>query len=1146
MLRFGDDIELSASDLVGHLNCRYLTDLDLAVANGRLEKPKHWDPFLDLLRQRGSIHEKGFIDHLRSAGRQVVEVEGVGTGQALVDQTIAAMSAGAQIIFQGAFRTDGWVGRTDILERVETPSNLGDWSYEVIDTKLSRETKGGTVLQLSLYSDLVASVQGQIPERMHVVAPWSDYKPQSFRTSDYAAYYRKVKDGLKQAISRNSDQVNYPDPKEHCDVCRWRVPCDLRRRTDDHLCLVAGISKVQINELHSHDVNTVANLAQTPVPLTWKPERGALHSYERVREQARIQMEGREAKAILYEVLPRLAGFGLSCLPTPSAGDIFFDIEGDPFVGEHGLEYLFGYCFSNESGEMQYVGEWALSRAQEKAIFEHFIDFVIERLATFPDLHVYHYAPYEPAALKHLTGRYGTRADEVDRMLRSHLFVDLYSVVKNNIRASVESYSIKRLEPLYDYVRVTELSNANVALANLQAALELDDLDRITKDTRDVVEGYNRDDCLSTHGLRNWLERVRTNLIENGELIDRPPPVDGAPSEATSEWQIRIDDLIRRVTADIPADSALRSQEQQARWILAYVLDWHRREEKSAWWEYFRLCDLSAEELLEERPGVSGLEFVEAVGGTARAPIHRYRFAVQETELRGDEPLHCPGGAKFGTVDSISLDDRTIDIKKRMDSADLHPEAVFAHKIIGAKELANSLVRLGAYVAENGLVGNGPYQVGRNLLLREVPRIGGDAIRLEDEAALAAGLRIAPKLTGGILPIQGPPGTGKTFTGARMICELVRAGKRVGITANSHKVIRNLLEEIVRAADESGMDLRCIERVAEKEDALPRLTFTTDNGEVFSALGTSCHVAAGTPWLWAREEAFESIDVLFVDEAAQMSLANVLAVSQAAKSIVLLGDPQQLDQPVKGSHPEGVDVSALDYILGEEQTISPDKGLFLEETWRLHPDICAFTSELFYEGRLQSRKGLNIQEIKSTGLIGGTGLRFIPVQHQGNQNSAPEEADEIRKLVNDILSTRATWIDRDGKERALTLDDVLIITPYNAQVFELQQRLPGARVGTVDKFQGQEAPVAIYSMTTSTHADAPRGMEFLYSSNRLNVATSRAKCICIVVGSSALFEAECRTPRQMQLANAFCRYLEMAHNIQTDSDKSKHDLRNRL
>jgi superfamily I DNA and/or RNA helicase len=270
------------------------------------------------------------------------------------------------------------------------------------------------------------------------------------------------------------------------------------------------------------------------------------------------------------------------------------------------------------------------------------------------------------------------------------------------------------------------------------------------------------------------------------------------------------------------------------------------------------------------------------------------------------------------------------------------------------------------------------------------------------------------------------------------------------------------------------------------------------------------------------------VDVLFVDEAAQMSLANVLAVSQGAKSVVLLGDPQQLEQPMQGSHPDGTNVSALDHLLGGHATIPADRGLFLDETWRLHPDICAFTSELFYENRLRSRPGLERQQIKSNGRVKGTGLRFFPVQHVGNQSSSPEEADAIRDLVADILDSDASWIDRERVERKIRHDDILIIAPYNSQVFELQERLPGARIGTVDKFQGQEAPIVIYSMTTSSRADAPRGMEFLYSPNRLNVATSRARCVCILVGSPAVFEAECRTPRQMQLANAFCRYLEMA------------------
>ena len=264
-------------------------------------------------------------------------------------------------------------------------------------------------------------------------------------------------------------------------------------------------------------------------------------------------------------------------------------------------------------------------------------------------------------------------------------------------------------------------------------------------------------------------------------------------------------------------------------------------------------------------------------------------------------------------------------------------------------------------------------------------------------------------------------------------------------------------------------------------------------------------MAGGTAWLWARADAFQSVDTLFIDEAAQMSLANVLAVSQAAQSIVLLGDPRQLEQPTQGSHPEGTDVSALTHILGPHATIPPDRGLFLEETWRLHPEICAFTSELFYESRLRSRPDLARQEIRSNCRISGSGLRYLPVAHEGNQSSSPEEADAIRNLVAEILDAKTTWIDRENNEAAIGLSDILIIAPYNAQVFELQDRIPGARVGTVDKFQGQEAPIVIYSITTSSYLDAPRGMEFLYSANRLNVATSRARAICVLVGSPCGF-----------------------------------------
>jgi superfamily I DNA and/or RNA helicase len=399
-----------------------------------------------------------------------------------------------------------------------------------------------------------------------------------------------------------------------------------------------------------------------------------------------------------------------------------------------------------------------------------------------------------------------------------------------------------------------------------------------------------------------------------------------------------------------------------------------------------------------------------------------------------------------------------------------------------------------------------------------------------------------------VLPIQGPPGAGKTFTGARMICELLRAprdagGTKVGITAVSHKVIRKLLEEVLKAAPENFV-VRCIEKVHEDfKGNNPAIVETKENSDVIDALQNGDAVlAGGTAWLWSRPEFADSVDVLFVDEAGQMSLADVLAVSQAAKSIVLLGDPQQLEQPIQGTHPPGVAVSALQHLLGKNQTIPADAGLFLPETWRLAPAICQFTSELFYENRLAPRPDLEKQQLVGSSQFSGSGLWFVPVNHEGNQNNSDEEAEVISRIVEELVKS-ASWIDQKGESRKLKLDDLLIVAPYNAQVFKLAEKIAGGtpavqdkagkmpavlRVGTVDKFQGQEAPVVIYSMTTSSPEDAPRGMEFLYSLNRFNVATSRARCACILVASPKLFEPECKTPRQMKLANALCRYLELA------------------
>ena len=1099
------------------------------AADGSLAAPSIPDPLLEVLLELGSAHERKYVEHLNAAGFELVEIEGFDVTASAVTQTIEAMQRGAEAIVQGALSHDGWSGRIDALLRVEAPSVFGSWSYEAVETKLARATKAATILQLCFYSDLLTEAQGKAPERMHVVMPWSDFRPQHYRYADYSAYYRYVKQSLKSSVQGPDLGETYPDPKDHCDICRWRIVCAQRRREDDHPSLVAGISKLQINELQRNEISTMKHLSRMPLPLEWEPDRGSGQGYSRVREQARLQVEARESGDRKFELLPVEAGFGLTRLPRPSQSDIFLDLEGDQFVGEHGIEYLFGYVAKDESGKVEYYSEWAFTRDEEKIAFENFVDFVIARWKNDPDLHIYHYAPYEPGALKRLMGRYATREDEVDQMLRAGLFVDLYQIVRRGLRASVESYSIKRLEPFYGFERQVPLEQADIALTAMRANLQRGSADSISGEMKSEVLAYNRDDCYSAAQLREWLEELRTKLVEAGSECPRPVGGDGSPSERIGEWQERLNELIERLAGDVSPDPENRNDDQQARWILANLLDWHRREEKAGWWEYFRLADLTVDDLVDERAGLSGLLYVRGAGGTAAAPIHRYKFPPQETELRGDEDLHLLGKRRLGKLQSISVADRTVDIKKRRDSADLHPEAFFAHTYVNTQVLREALFRLGEFVAENGLLREGQYQAARDLLLRIRPRIGSEPLHLDEETTVEAATRLCRHLAPGIFAIQGPPGAGKTFTGARMICELVRLGKKVGITANSHKVIRNLIDEVIRQAEEHRVELRCCQKVSQRAEDVPGLSTVTSNEKLIEALSRTGVVGAGTVWFWAREDAADIVDALFVDEAAQMSLANVLAASQAAKTVVLIGDPQQLDQPMQGTHPDGTGVSAFDHLLGGEQTISLDRGLFLEETWRLHPEICAYTSELFYENKLSSRNGLEKQIIRSNGSVTGSGLRILSVHHEGNQNSSPEEAAAVSELVKEILETDTSWIDRDGVERNVDLEDIVIIAPYNAQVFEIQQRLPsGARVGTVDKFQGQEAPIAIYSTATSSHSDAPRGMEFLYSLNRLNVATSRAKCLSIMVSSPEIFKAKCHTPRQMQLANAFCRYVERA------------------
>ena len=475
-----------------------------------------------------------------------------------------------------------------------------------------------------------------------------------------------------------------------------------------------------------------------------------------------------------------------------------------------------------------------------------------------------------------------TKEEEVDRMLRARLFVDLHAIVKQGVRASVERYSLKELEVFFRFKRETALTDALPKLLAVERALELGHVGDLTEEMRSVAESYNRDDCLSAWKLRDWLESKRAELVDTGEQVPRPTPQSGEPSETIDERRQRALFLMDKLLQDVPTEREERSDEQQACWLLAYMLEWHRREGKAPWWEFYRLRDLSDEELVDEKGAVSGLRFVERVGGTKRSPIDRYSFQPQETKIRRKNTLHTTDGEKFGDVTAVDLVAGTIDIKKRGVVADVHSNALFAHSFVSSDKLSDSLLRLARWVASHGIDADGPYRAARDLVLRRFPRLptGVSELQRKDEDTVVAAERLALELDGGVLPIQGPPGSGKTYAGARMICELVKAGKKVGVTAVSHKVIRKLLQDTVDAAKKDNATVRCLQKVSGKpSDENPDIWEVSANGDVETLLSVGqTDVVGGTAWLWAREEFSEAVDVLFVDEAGQMSLANVLAV----------------------------------------------------------------------------------------------------------------------------------------------------------------------------------------------------------------------------------------------------------------------------
>jgi uncharacterized protein len=1151
--RDGDGLVVSATDLVDFLECGHLTSLSLArsTASGRVAAVD--DPGLDVLRSRGLEHEAAYLDALRAEGLSVVEISGFATDRAALRDaarmTRDALDAGVDVVYQATFFDErdpaiAWRGHADFLRRVESPYE-GRPRYEPEDTKLAERVKPSAVLQLCSYAEQLAVLQGSEPEHIHVVL--RGQARASVRLADVASYYRTARRRFLHAVRPGAADETYPDPVAHCEICNWSEQCAEQRRADDHLILVAGLGRDQIRKLTVAGIGTRTELAASDDSVAVRGmSRGVLDG---LRAQARLQLTHEAAPDLPppYELLPPSGpDRGLEALPPPSPGDLYFDMEGDPFVGDVGLEYLFGVGWVDDAGAFAFRAFWAHDDAEEKRAFEAFIAFVAERRAVHPELHVYHYASYEQTALGTLMGRHGTREDEVDDLFRARVLVDLYRVVRQGLRIGSESYSLKKLEPLYMESRTDAITDAASSIAEYERWLEEGD-----RQILDDIEAYNRVDCESTLLLHRWLEERRADVEAKFALAlaRRSTPAVGAEpeeDEELSELERQLADLTERLTGEGARPDEDADPDGYARWVLANLLEWHRREDKPAWWRYFDIIDgYEPGDLVDDTECIGDLTYVGEVGTVKSSVLHEYRFDPdQEYRIAVGTPVYDPmterrrmaGDAETtrtpGKVVELDSRDGTIVLRRSRTTTAPHPTALMPDEFVPSKVLKQAIQRVAEAVATAGMDAPGELRAVRDLLRRVPPRIAGVAsgapLRQAGEDTLHAATRLMKGLDDSYLAIQGPPGTGKTFTAAHAIVDLVVSGRRVGITANSHAVITNLLAKTMEAADKRGERVSALQKKEDGGCLHDRVTVTNDNAEIETALiAGSVDIVAGTPWLFAREGLQGTLDHLVIDEAGQLSLANVVAVAGAARNLVLVGDPQQLAQPSRGTHPPGAGVSGLEHVLHGRPTIPHDHGLFLDTTWRMNPEVCRYISELAYDDRLTSRPECAQQRIVGPEPLGGSGLRWLPVEHTGNRLSSEEEAGQVRACYDELLARHL--VDQHGKRRRITFDDLLVVAPYNAQVHLLSQHLPpDARVGTVDKFQGQEGAVVIVSLAASSAEDIPRGLEFLFSTNRLNVAVSRARALAIVVASPSLLAVHCRSVQQMRLVNGLCRFAELA------------------
>lgn len=1124
--RLDGDWLLSPQDLIAEFECQHKLALQIARQSGAIELEESADAGMDLLRRQGLDHERRRLEELPAelrVKRLGAPSRSRASYQAAWDATAEAIADEYDVIYQATLFTGDFLGIADflILARDVNGGILRDDRgapvYEPVDTKSARSAKRGAALQVGAYAETMVRLGMSEPRKVHLwLAGDGDRDDWSGPADKFIALAREYRLRVSRRLPAlgAAPSPQWAPPREACARCMWQAWCEEGRSDARDLSLVQGIHSIARQRLVDGGLATIDLLASADEAQ--RPERVSRDTFGKLQAQADIQVRAEAAGEILYDVVD--AGV-LGAVPPRSSGDLWFDMEGDPhFAGGDGLEYMFGFSFLNPDGSLGFDTTEASDATSERKAFEDFVDIVMQRRSADPGMHVYHYADYERRTLLRLAQKYGTREDEIDLLLREGRLVDLYAVVRTSLRISTPSLSLKDVEKAYGVTHKGEdVSTAMDSVIKYEETLALRALGDVVAADEILaqIRSYNQLDCDSTLKLDTWLRSIAPTGVNV-----RTPVVDEEEDDESDAGDPHAP-LVEELLQGVPVDPAERTANEHGRALMAAALLYHVRERRPAWWQLFDLIK-SDPEVLERATGVLVADHVEAgdwgMTGRQRKQRRTLRMSSDHVEARdvveksasvfvlyetapegANSPADTQRGYHAATVIEVDEFGAVVEEKSGRDDATWAelPIAILPGPPYDTKAIRAAIAEAAAEVQSGG---DFPDSAWADLLLRREPRHSSPFPRSGDAVSDIVGALW--DMDDSYVAVQGPPGTGKTYVGSRAVAELAKKGWRIGVTAQSHSVIDNFLEAVHEA--DASVDVG-----KEPPTGQPMTKPWHIKGKLHDWVGgRKGYVIGGTAWVFSRAAVRAlDLDLLVIDEAGQFSLPNAIACTLPARRALLLGDPQQLPQVSQAAHPDGIETSVLAHITGAVAVLPESRGYFLEQTYRMHPELARAVSRLQYEGKLHAAPVTSMRSLAGI----APGVCPVSVEHEGNTTFSSEEADEVVAIAQRLIGVEWTGARDDTVQpaRAMTQDDIIVVAAYNNQVRLIRRSLEGAgldriTVGTVDKFQGRENVVVIVSMATSSAEDLPRGIDFLLSPNRLNVAISRAQWACFLVSSPAL------------------------------------------